>query len=114
MDEATYLAMTKQIEALEARIARLEKKAIFPAPGGVTTEDLSKAYPQMMNKTEAADALGVTRATIYAMLSDGRLKQNAMGKVITESVVEMLQPGMPNKSGYKREKALRMSADHQN
>lgn len=42
-------------------------------------------------KTEAAQMLGVTRATIYKMIEDGRLKATSDGKrVVTGSIIEYL------------------------
>lgn len=68
-----------------------------------------------MDKTRAAQVLGVTRATVYAMLSDGRLEQNALGKVLTRSVSALMQAGKPiRKHAWMYREALRMGADHQN
>ncbi|MBP3521992.1 MAG: hypothetical protein J6M56_00280 [Clostridia bacterium] len=119
MDEM-YKELVARIAALEAKIAALEKKAAqreqnayFIGEGGAT-DNLLRKYPLMMDKTRAAEALGVTRATVYAMLSDGRLEQNALGKVITDSVKELLKPGRPIRSerGRKAREALRMGADN--
>lgn len=43
-----------------------------------------------MNKTEAAQELGVTRVTAYEMLKDGRLAANGMGRVTTQSAAELM------------------------
>lgn len=114
MDNLEFVAMQRRIEALEARVASLERQLGGNLQGGVTSGILRR-FPECMDKTRAAEALGVTRATIYAMLRDGRLEQNAMGKVITDSVKELLKPGRPIRSerGRKAREVLRMGADNQ-
>lgn len=92
MDEMTYLALIKRIEALEHRVNKLEKEACFVKSGG-EAEILLKRYPLMMNKTEVAKALSVTRATVYCMIADGRLTENGVGKIPTTSVVRLLESG---------------------
>lgn len=75
---------------------------------------LAGRFPEYMDKTRAAQVLGVTRATVYAMLNDGRLEQNCMGKVLTKSVSDLLQAGTPiRKHAWTSREALRMGADHQ-
>ena len=49
----------------------------------------------MMDKTRAANALGVTRATVYAMIEDGRLEVNGMGKIPTSSVIRLIERSAP-------------------
>ena len=67
-----------------------------------------------MNKTDAANVLGITRATVYCMIRDGRLAENNLRRVVTQSVADMLygpvrkKPGRPSGS----ERALRMGADN--
>lgn len=91
MDEM-HKELVARIAALEARMARLERRAKDAAAGG---EDLRKAYPVMMNKTQAANVLGVTRATIYQMIADGRLKENGLGKIQTDSINRLIEQGKP-------------------
>ena len=43
-----------------------------------------------MSKTDVSKVLGVTRATVYKMIEDGRLTDNVAGKVPTESVIRMI------------------------
>ena len=92
MDEmhAEFIA---RIAALEARMARPERRAKAAESGG----DLRKAYPVMMNKTQAAYVLGVTRATIYQMIADGRLKENGLGKIQTDSINRLIEQDKPTK-----------------
>lgn len=47
----------------------------------------------MMDKTSAANALGVTRATVYAMIKDGRLEENGMGKIPIDCVIRLIERG---------------------
>lgn len=93
MDEM-HKELVARIAALEARVARLEQDAYFIKPGGVTDE-LRKRYPLMMDKTRAANALGVTRATVYAMIEDGRLEVNGMGKIPTDCVIRLIERSAP-------------------
>ena len=51
----------------------------------------------MMNKTQAAYVLGVTRATIYQMIADGRLKENGLGKIQTDSINRLIEQDKPTK-----------------
>lgn len=49
--------------------------------------DLIGKYGEYVNKTVAADILGVTRATVYNMLEDGRLRAaHQGGRVSMESI----------------------------
>lgn len=92
MDDAVYAEMMEKINALEARIEALEhEKNISNAYMGV--EKLLAQYPYMMNKSQAAEVIGVTRATVYAMIDDGRLMENEIGKVTTRSVARLLASG---------------------
>lgn len=83
--------------------------------GGAKAQELLERYPKGMSKTEAADELGVTRATIYAMLADGRLKENGMGRVITQSVADMMYSNKIKRDKRRRGNRwpLRMGADNE-
>lgn len=88
MDDVRYEAMARRIAALEARIVVLE--GLLGEPGGGKAQDLLKRYPKGMTKTEAANEMGVTRATVYYMIADGRVKENGMGRVLTQSVADLM------------------------
>lgn len=103
MDDARYAAIVRRIAALEARLVALESAAI--EPGGVQAKDLLKRYPKGMTKTDAANELGVTRATVYYMIADGRVKENGMGRVITQSVADLMYG-----NGIKHDKRRRVSS----
>ena len=110
MDEARFEALTKRIEELEAKVSEMETREADP--GGVTNE-LHDRYPRGMTKGEAAEELGVTRQTVYAMLADGRLKENAVGRVVTKSVADAMYRGVIRKDKRRRGSrwTLRMGAD---
>lgn len=113
MDEMRYQAMQSRIQALEERVAVLERT---PAElGGAKAQELIGRYPRGMTKTEAAKELGVTRATIYCMLKDGRLKESDIGRVIAESAATLL---FQNTGSRKKRRSgsrwhLRMGADNE-
>lgn len=89
-------------------------KALRSSQGGVQKQDLLKRYPKGMTKTDAANELGVTRATVYYMIADGRLKENGMGRVITQSVADLMY-GNEIKHDKRRRGdrwPLRMGADN--
>ena len=101
MNDAKVAALEKRLEAVEARMAAIEKN-----PEVYTTNECLRAiaekYPVSMNKTEAAEVLNVTRTTIYAMLADGRLTQVGMGKVSTMSLIQLLKsPPVPKRRPKK-------------
>ena len=52
---------------------------------------LLERYPYMMSKKQVADVVGVTRATVYGMIEDGRLKENGLGKIDTADVIKMIE-----------------------
>ena len=113
MDEKRYEAMMQRMAALEARIVVLE--GLLGEPGGVKAQELLKRYPKAMSKSDAANELGVTRATIYAMIADGRIKENGMGRVITQSVSDLLYSNKIKRDKRRRGNRwpLRMGADNE-
>ena len=113
MDNLMMEAMAKRIAALEAQVVVLEKR--LSERGGVETCELMESYHREMNKTEAAEELGVTRATVYAMINDGRLKVNGMGRVLAKSVADLMYNRVvkPDKRRRGNSQALRMGADNQ-
>lgn len=77
-------------------------------------KDLLKRYPKGMTKTDAANELGVTRATVYYMIADGRVKENGMGRVITQSVADLMYGNGIKRDKHRRvsSRTLRMGADN--
>lgn len=112
MDVARMRAMEKRTEALEARIAALEE--LLGTPGGVRAQEMLKRYPRGLTKTEAAEEIGVTRATIYAMIADGRLKESNSGRVTAQSAADLLYGVAENRERRKRDSCdtLRRGADN--
>lgn len=87
----------ERLEILEKKVFVLEdllsRRGQPKSRGGkaMNPDELEEVFDVSMNKTEAANALGVTRATIYNMLADGRLKATASGRVLTKSVTEYIR-----------------------
>lgn len=68
--------LAARLEDMEARLAECERKLHSRLWESAVTEagdELVSRYGERVNKTVAAEILDVTRATVYAMLADGRL-----------------------------------------
>lgn len=70
---------------LERRVQALEERTRRPLWNEGTNrpskaEELVARYGEYVDKTVAARILGVTRATIYAMLADGRITGACEGR----------------------------------
>ena len=93
---------------LEKRVAYLEQKLNVPVDCGVHPAygSLVDQYGPFVNKTQAAAILGITRATIYTMIHDGRLTGKMGGtKVSTESIEKYIEnPTGGNKLGKKHKR----------
>lgn len=78
--------MERRILDLEKRIRALEKAkreglwAEEQPECAAREKALLSRYGEFVDKTVAAQILGVTRATVYAMLADGRIKGSCGGK----------------------------------
>lgn len=101
MDEALSMIniLRNEVEILSKRVNLLEEKSAFSIYTGATTkreERLAEKYGEFVNKTTAAQILGVTRATIYTMLHDGRIEGACEGKkVSTRSIARYLERKCP-------------------
>ena len=76
--------MENRLYDLERRIAALEatlQKEIWPDTS--KEDELVRRWGEYVTKTEAADILGVCRATIYFMLDDGRLTRGMGGSKVS-------------------------------
>ena len=102
----------ERIEDLERRIAALEertRRALWQQENAVCRADeLAARYGEYVDKTVAARILGVTRATVYAMLEDGRIEGACEGRrVSVQSIARyMMKPklgeGGRSRRGKKR------------
>ena len=75
----------KRLRDAEIRIDALEKRVCELLWGGNAELifDLLSLKADSVSKTRAAEILGVTRATIYAMMADGRLDGICGGKKVS-------------------------------
>ena len=110
MNSGIYEAMVERMNALEARVAELEKKTSEPETAGGVEARIRRAHPIAMTKSEAAQILNVTRATVYCMIKDGRLTENGWRKVTTDSLINLMNMGT-SPVRKPRGRNLRMGAD---
>lgn len=67
-----------------------------------TEKELVDMHGKYVDKSTAARILGVTRATVYAMLADGRIKGACGGKrVDVRSIARYIYSGKPKNKGEK-------------
>ena len=101
----------ERMEALERRVLALEeryRRAIQQENAHCRADELAARYGEYVDKTVAARILGVTRATVYAMLEDGRIMGACEGRRVSVSSIEqyMMKPklgeGGRNRRGKKR------------
>ena len=90
MDEMELTLLRRRVYDLEECIVELQKRLDAHLDG-----KLEDGFPECMDKTSAAKAIGVTRATVYKMIADGRLKTNGMGKILSSSVEALMKAGEP-------------------
>ena len=90
---------------LEKRVAHLEELMKIPVDCGKHPAygSLAEQYGLYVSKTKAAEILGITRATIYAMINDGRLTGKMGGtRVSVESIEQFIEsPRTGSKFGKK-------------
>jgi excisionase family DNA binding protein len=83
--EAVMELSAARMADLEQRIAALENRTRRVLWSGMDSlssreDDLVLRFGEYVDKTAAAEILGVTRATIYAMLADGRIESACAGR----------------------------------
>ena len=86
------MTVEDRIAELEQRVLTLEK---FAQIGELFRDDslaheekeLIDVHGKYVDKTTAARILGVTRATVYAMLKDGRIKGACSGRRVDVSSI---------------------------
>lgn len=79
------MTVEERMDDLEKRVLALEKNAqigeLFWDDSLMRKEKtLIYEYGEIVDKSTAARILGVTRATVYAMLADGRIKSACSGR----------------------------------
>ena len=102
----------KKVAELERRVLALEEHArrMFQQEQAAhcRANELTERYGEYVDKTVAARILGVTRATVYAMLDDGRIQGACEGRRVSVSSIEqyMMKPklgeGGRSRRGKKR------------
>ena len=99
MEEIDVRMMAERIKALEDRVKTLEEKAAVPAD--VVYGSLLEDNALVVDKSRAAQLLGVTRATIYKMVRDGRLMETADSRIATRSIAEYIMRARGENNPYK-------------
>ena len=78
----------------ERRLSQLEERVDSILEGAIREKALVKQYGECVDKTKAAQILGVTRVTVYKMIDDGRLKASMNGKKVdVRSICRLLENG---------------------
>ena len=91
----------ERMDKLEQRVLALEKLAqigeLFRDESLMRTEkELVDMHGKYVDKSTAARILGVTRATVYAMLKDGRIEGACSGRrVDVRTIARYLCAGKP-------------------
>ena len=97
----------KRMADLERRVQALEertRKTLWQEERFVPRADeLAACYGEYVDKTVAARILGVTRATVYAMLEDGRICGACEGRrVSVSSIAQYMQKPKIGEGGRSR------------
>lgn len=85
--------LEKKIDDLDRRVKTLEEAqhARVWDKGENIADNLLVRYGEYVDKTVASKILGVTRATVYAMLADGRIESACGGRrVAVRSIAKYL------------------------
>ena len=102
------MTVEERMDKLEQRVLTLEKLAqigeLFRDESLMRTEkELVDMHGTYVDKSTAARILGVTRATVYAMLADGRIEGACEGKrVDVRSIARYLCAGEKPKNRRNR------------
>lgn len=112
--EAGMEMSARRLADLEQRVLALEeraRRAIWNEGAAHGMEDeLAQRYGEYVDKTLAAQILGVTRATVYAMLADGRIAGGCSGRrVAVRSIARYMQTprGLDSRRSAKKQKAAK-------
>ena len=84
--------LERRIRVLEARVRNGMRGGEALASGAANREEaLVERYGECVDKTVASRLLGVTRATVYTMLADGRITGSCEGRrVDVRSIAQYL------------------------
>ena len=102
------MTVEERMDKLEQRVLALEKLAqigeLFRDESLMRTEkELVDMHGKYVDKSTAARILGVTRATVYAMLADGRIEGACSGRrVDVRSIARYLCAGEKPKNRRNR------------
>lgn len=95
----------KNLKDLESRVKALEERMrdhFWVGGSNKAEEDLVGRYGEYVDKTATAKILGVTRATVCAMLEDGRIEAAHGGrKVSVRSVARYIASPKPRSNRIK-------------
>lgn len=114
--EAELEMSVRRMADLERRVLALEERARRVLWSGEVTpmskdDELALRYGEYVDKTVAAQILGVTRATVYAMLADGRIIGAYSGRrVDVRSIaryMQMQRSKEAQRAGRKTKKAAK-------
>lgn len=73
--------LERRVRVLEARVRNGMRNGETAETGAVNREEaLVERYGECVDKTVASRLLGVTRATVYTMLADGRIDGSCEGR----------------------------------
>ena len=86
--EATMEMSLQRMADLERRVMALEertRRSLWTQEAALASkeEELMGRYGEYVDKTLTAKILGVTRATVYAMLADGRIEGACSGRRVS-------------------------------
>ena len=107
----------KKVAELERRVLALEEHArrMFQQEQAAhcRANELTERYGEYVDKTVAARILGVTRATVYAMLDDGRIQGACEGRRVSVSSIEqyMMKPKLGEGGRSRRGKRIVVRQD---
>ena len=102
------MTVEERMDKLEQRVLTLEKLAqigeLFRDESLMRTEkELVDMHGKYVDKSTAARIIGVTRATVYAMLADGRIEGACSGRrVDVRSIARYLCAGEKPKNRRNR------------
>lgn len=101
------MTVEERMDKLEQRVLTLEKLAqigeLFRNESLMRTEkELVDMHGKYVDKSTAARIIGVTRATVYAMLADGRIEGACSGRrVDVRSIARYIYSGKTKNKGEK-------------